>query len=127
MKKLFIFIGLTGLVLVGCSDTKNEKIVVKEDSAMLEKENPGTIKLELLHKEDVDIFKNAVKNSKKEPGIVNMVSPEFHFSIDEESYFLWITKETGTIMNTKDTHTIYTLTKNSVKDVYEFVQSNQSN
>lgn len=46
---------------------------------------------------------------------------KYQFSIGEESYFLWITEESATIMNTKDTHTIYTLSSSSIKEVYEFV------
>jgi len=40
--------------------------------------------------------------------------------------FLWITKESGTIMNAEDTHTIYSLSSSSVKEVFEFVHKGQS-
>lgn len=50
-----------------------------------------------------------------------MTDPQYQFSIGEESYFLWITEDSGTIMNSKDTHTIYTLSSNSVQKIYEFV------
>ena len=56
-----------------------------------------------------------------QPGIVNMTDPQYHFSIGEESYSLWITEDFGTIMNSKDTHTVYTLSSNSVQKIYEFV------
>lgn len=81
----------------------------------------NTILLELKETEEVDIFTRAVAYSMKEPGIVNMANPQYQFSIGEESYFLWITEDSGTIMSTKDTHTIYSLSNSSVEEIYEFV------
>lgn len=49
-----------------------------------------------------------------------MANPQYQFNRDEDFYDLWITADSGTIMNTKDTSTIYTLSSESVKEVYEF-------
>ncbi|MGE7767079.1 hypothetical protein [Peribacillus sp. NPDC096540] len=129
MKKIFILFIVIGFALVGCSqEPKNEiseTVAENGSEAQTEIETNSKTKmndLELKDAEEIDIFKRAVSNSKKEPGIVNMVEePQYKFSIGEETYFLWITEESGTIMNTKDTHTIYTLSSSSVKEVYEFV------
>ena len=122
MKKALIFLSLIGMVLAGCSQ---EKLVVEEtasklDIAITPKENPGTTKLEL-NKEEIVIFKRAVKDSIKEPGIVNMANPQFQFAIDGESYFLWISEEAGTIMDINDTHTIYTISSGSHKEIYGII------
>lgn len=122
MKKLFILFVACSFILVGCSDEKESKLSTgqNEDSS----ETITTTKansLELKETEEIEIFTKAVSDSKKEPGIVNMTNPQYQFSIGEESYLLWITEDSGTIMNTKDTHTIYTLSSNSVQEIYDFV------
>jgi len=70
---------------------------------------------------DVNIFEAAFNNAKKEPGIVDMADPEYKVELGSEAYLLWISEEHGTIMNLNDTHTIYTLSKNSAKAVYELL------
>lgn len=87
-------------------------------------ENLTTTKVNSLYLkgvEEKEVFTKAVKDLKQEPGIANMTNPDYKFSIGGESYLLWITKDSGTIMNTKDTHTIYTLTTNSVQEIYGIV------
>ncbi|MCM3388819.1 hypothetical protein M3649_11815 [Ureibacillus chungkukjangi] len=95
----------------------------KLDIAITPKENHGTINLEL-DKEEVVIFERAVKDSIKDSVIVNMANPEFQFSIAIESYFLWISDGAGAVMNTKDTHTICTLSSSSIKEIYGFIYGN---
>ncbi|TQR17550.1 hypothetical protein [Psychrobacillus vulpis] len=122
MKKLFFLFVVVGFILVGCSQEHKNKI--SEFSSESSSETVITTKvksLELIETEEKDIFTKAVSHSKKEPGIVNMTNPQYQFSIDDESYFLWITEVSGTIMNTKDTHTIYSLSSSSVKEIYAFV------
>lgn len=131
MKKLFILFAVAGFALVGCSQEQKKEISEpiaengSEEEIQIEIVTNSKTKvtdLELKGEEEIDIFKGAVSNSKKEPGIVNMAEkPQYQFSIGEETYFLWVTEESGTIMNTKDTHTIYTLPNSSAKEVYEFV------
>ena len=122
MKKTLIFLSLIGIVLAGCSQEELavEETVSKSDIAITPKVNPGTINLEL-NTDEVVIFERAVKDAIKEPGIVNMTTPEYQFAIDGESYFLWISEEAGTIMNKNDTHTIYTISSSSFKEIYGFV------
>ena len=67
----------------------------------------------------VDDFVKAFNNAEKMPGKVDMADPEYKVEFGEESYFLWISEESGTIMNLKDTHTIYTLSKSSAKTINE--------
>ena len=43
------------------------------------------------------------------------------FSLDKESYYLWITEYDGHIMNTNDIYTIYSLSKNSLKEIRDFI------
>ncbi|MBO0587867.1 hypothetical protein [Sporosarcina sp. E16_8] len=121
MKKLSILFIIIGLLLVGCS--QKEQI---ETSSPVGKSNSG-LKMEHLDlkgKNEIATFNTAVRDSTKQPGIVNMANPQYQFSLGEDSYFLWSTVDNGTIMNTKDTHTIYSLSSSSIKEVNEFVNKN---
>lgn len=121
LKKIFLLFTVISIALVGCAQEPKSQISEPTEKNIETNSSTKISDLELKEKEEIDIFERAISNSKKEPGIVNMMSPQYQFSIDEDSYFLWITKESGTIMNTKDTHTIYTLSSGSVKEVYEFI------
>lgn len=119
MYKIFILFAIISLILVGCSqEIESEPTTKKNEETHA---NTKLIDLELKELEVIDVIKKAVSDSKKEPGIVNMTNPQYQFSIGEETYFLWITEKSGTIMNTKDTHTIYTLSDSSVKEIFELV------
>lgn len=67
--------------------------------------------------ETIEMIKEAIDNSEKQPGLVNMSDPEFRMIIGEEIYFLWVDEKSGTIMNLKDSHTIYSLSDNSIKQI----------
>ena len=122
MKKIFVLSIAFGFLIAGCAQGEEDKI--SDGQNIKEPELVATTKTDLLELKEtgeIETFTEAVSNSKREPGIVNMTNPQYQFSLGEESYYLWINKESGTIMNTKDTHTIYTLPSNSVEKVYEFV------
>lgn len=53
--------------------------------------------------------------------ILFILNIRFKIEIGEETYFLWIDEKSGTIMNTEDTHTIYSLSNNSIKQVNELL------
>lgn len=71
--------------------------------------------------EDVSVFATAVDKAKRQPGIVNIAAPAFSFEMDGRTFYLWIGEEYGTIMNTEDTHTIYSLPMQNAEDVYEVI------
>lgn len=71
--------------------------------------------------ETIKDFSKAFNNAKKEPGIVNMSDPDYKVELGDESYFLWVSEEHGTIMNLSDTNTVYTLSKNSAKTINELL------
>ena len=122
MKKLCVLFIVVGFILVGCSQKQENKISespIESSSETVTTTKANTI--ELKETEEIDLFTKAVNDSMKEPGIVNMTNPHYQFSIGNESYFLWIAEDSGTIMNTKDTHTIYSLSSSAVEEIYEFV------
>ncbi|MFA9557602.1 hypothetical protein ACERII_09880 [Evansella sp. AB-rgal1] len=126
MKKLqyvFITLGFT-LLFVGCADDTNENDLNERSNESSESnsdsENVTVIALE--SEEELEIFTKAVDTSKREAGIVNMDNPQYRFTIGADTFFLWIAEESGTIMNRKDTHTVYSLSAESTKEVYEFIK-----
>jgi hypothetical protein len=65
-------------------------------------------------------IKNAIKSATKQPGIVDMANPQYKIHIGDEIYFLWLSMSDGaigTIMNFKDTHTIYTFSKKMTNEL----------
>lgn len=83
--------------------------------------NNSSAFVELKNDFEKDIFQRAVNNSEKVTGIdVDMANPQYQYNMDQDSYYLWITADSGTIMNTKETTTIYILSSESVKEIYEF-------
>ncbi len=128
MQKILVLILVVGFTLVGCSQGQSNK----SDDAQSEKSSESNsetltstkvISLDLKEEEEKEVFTKAVKDSKQEPGIANMTNPDYKFNIEEESYLLWINNDSGTIMNIKDSHTIYTLSSNSVKEVFGIVNN----
>ena len=53
--------------------------------------------------------------------LVTMEDSEFKIGCEKVTYFLWINEKSGLIMNAKDTHTIYTLSESSTKQVNELI------
>lgn len=122
MKKLFllfIFVVLSLSFVGGCSSENIEKVDVYE------MESYSVIKKDSLtsytDSKVVSNFVNAFKKAKKEPGSVDMADPEYKVEFGDESYFLWVSEEHGTIMNVNDTNTIYTLSKSSAKTINELL------
>ncbi|MGM7724323.1 hypothetical protein [Metabacillus sp. Hm71] len=114
---IFTFI----LVLVGCSKSQEniDKVNVYEMKSFssVEKDSLTTF----TDSKVVNDFIKAFNNAKREPGIVNMSDPDNKVDLGDETYFLWISEEYGTIMNLNDTNTIYTLSKSSAKTINELL------
>lgn len=124
LKKRFIVYAFISFALFGCAQESETKTSIPQTEKNEEAEayiNTKTVNLELKESEEIALFERAVSNSTKESGMVNMATPQYQFDSGKNTYFLWITEESGTIMNIKDMHTIYTLSSKSVKEVYEFV------
>ncbi|WNF38774.1 hypothetical protein RJD24_10270 [Bacillaceae bacterium IKA-2] len=126
--KRFLFLSLfiiLLIMLVACSPKSIDKVIIYE------MENFSVVKEEtaigLTTKKEIEVFQNAFSSAVKQSGVVDMVDPNFKVDLGEETYFLWISEGSGTVMNTKDTHTIYSLSKKSATEVYETVMINYVN
>ncbi|MFS0862250.1 hypothetical protein [Fredinandcohnia sp. 179-A 10B2 NHS] len=113
MKKVLTLLFLL-ISLIGCSTETIESITIHKMKNFSEVNKEW--EFVITDKNDIELFNTAFKSAKKLPGIVDMADPHYKVFLGEETYFLWISKDSGTIMNTVDTHTIYSLSKsNSIK------------
>ncbi|QED49082.1 hypothetical protein [Cytobacillus dafuensis] len=86
-----------------------------------------TKQIVLSDKDVIKTIKKAIKGANKQPGIVDVADPQYKINIGDEIYFLWLTRSdgtVGTIMNAKDTHTIYTLSEHSTKKLKDILLEN---
>ena len=51
-----------------------------------------------------------------------MIDPLYQVKVDGKTYFLWIDQDYGIIMDSEDTHTIYSLSNESTLKILEFVE-----
>jgi hypothetical protein len=127
MKKMNLVLSLfvLSIGLFGCQQNGEVKVDNSQiNTESLEKITIFSIKsnsetLVIEDTETIEMINEAVDNAEKQPGIVNMADPEFKIEIGEDTYFLWVDEKSGTIMNTEDTHTIYSLSEKSIKQVNE--------
>lgn len=120
LRSIFVILFFT-LFIAGCSHGKSGEVKVYKMKSFSEVNEDSIIVF--TDSKDVNLLETAFNNAKKEPGVVNMVDPEYKVEIfDNDSYFLWINEEHGTIMNLKDTHTVYTLSEKSAKAIYELLK-----
>lgn len=127
MKKMFplYLVLFLCLLTMGCSFTeKNKKVnVYKTESFSESKENSI---ITFTDSKVVGNFMRAFKNAKKQPGIVNMAAPDYKVKLGSASYFLWISEEQGTMINVDDTNTIFTISKNETKIIYELLHHHEN-
>lgn len=74
----------------------------------------------------IELVEKAINSAEKQPGIVNMSEPQFKIVIGEKAHFLWIDDTSGTIMNTEDTHTIFSLSASSFSVINEIIASSHT-
>ena len=109
------------LVVSGCSTTTNEKVTIYEMISFSET-NMESKKI-ITDLKDINILETSFNGASQNPGLTDMIDPNYKVELAEETYFLWINEISGTIMNVNDTHITYTLTEKSVKEVNEVIIS----
>ena len=75
--------------------------------------------------EEIEEFINAFNSAEKVPGIANTVDPDYQVIMGTENYYLWISDESGTIMNIEDTHTVYSLSESSAQKIFDLLNTNK--
>lgn len=118
MKKISLVLSLflLSIGLLGCQQNGESLEKITIDSM---ESNSETLVFE--DTETIEMIKDAINNAEKQPGIVNIADSEFIIKIGEETYLLWVDEKSCTIMNTEDTHKIYSLSQNSTEQVNELL------
>lgn len=104
----------------GCSSNEIERIQVYQMKSFIEFKDAPI--MSYTDTKDVQQIVDAFRSGKQEAGIVNMADPDYKVVIGKESYYLWISDEHGSIMNIKDTHTIFSLPENSVVNLKKLLK-----
>ncbi len=115
-KRFQLFLFITLFLVGGCSSANIGKVDVYEMESFSVLKQDSLISY--TDSDAVDDFVKGFAKAKSEPGAADMVDPEYQVEFGEESYYLWISETHGTIMNLKDSHTIYTLSKKSAETIY---------
>lgn len=126
---LFLSIGLFGCQQINEDKSDNapsntdsiEKVHIYEMKSFSEVNEVSPIII--TDSEEINSIEEAINDAQKVSGIVDMADPEFKIEFGKATYFLWISEESGTIMNTDDTHTIYSLSEQSIKQVNEIIKN----
>jgi hypothetical protein len=112
------FVKLDGKIVISATVSKIGENVndVKDPYISFGKEN----NLEL------QSFVDAINKAKKVNGVVDVAVPDFLLTItfDDKTtskYFFWLHSDSGSIMNEKDTHTIYNIPSHIIKDLKKYV------
>ncbi|MFG3612927.1 hypothetical protein [Rummeliibacillus stabekisii] len=112
MKKNF-FLQLTSvmllLTLVACSsnEVKETKEVKVQEMVSFSKEKQNTLKV-ISDSPKVKVIVNAIRQAKKQKGIVDITDPQYRMDTDQDRYYLWFNENgSATIMNDKDKNTIF--------------------
>jgi len=110
--RILFFISFIGLILFFSFAFSSEKIrsihFYEMDSfTQQHHHHPITI----LDEKTIRNIKYVFEHASKISGIVNMSEPSYKVQIGNDSYYLWIGKENGSIMKIEDTNTIYSLSE----------------
>lgn len=124
VKKLLLILAI-GTFLTACSQRETELKTIQEVSAEVKVDQIASqIFLEPKAESDVKLFQKAVKTANKVPGIVNMGSANYKFKLGDDLYFMWLSEESGSLMNAKDTHSLYAMTVGSSREIWKYVSEN---
>lgn len=109
----------------GCSSDTVDHVYLYEMESFSETKIDS--KVEITQLNDIDIFHAAISGASQNPGISDIIDPHYKVELGEETYFLWIYQDSGTVMNLNDTHITYKLTGESVKEITGLIKSHFSN
>lgn len=132
MKK-FILITLSAIflssLLVGCQ--LNEKAANESEWTSISiSKTKGVDAITFDDQETMNTLQSIFASAVKVAGIADMTDPEFYLKVvddkeNQKRMHLWIGEkgQKSTIMNTEDTHTIYTVSEEQTEKLIELVES----
>lgn len=118
MRNIYILtVLLFVLFIFGC--TPNKVTVIEMESFLKEKQDT---KMTFTEQSISNDFTKAIKEAQKRDGIADVTDPDYKIKLGADSYFLWLSEESGMIMFTNDTYTLYKLTDESTAKLNEIME-----
>jgi len=105
------------LILFGCTPSK---VIVSEMESFL-KEKQDT-KMTFTEQAIINDFTKAIKEAYKRDGIADVADPDYKIKLGTDSYFLWLSEDSGMIMFTNDKETLYELTDESTAKLNDIMK-----
>ena len=137
MKKFFLYIvslTLILVVLVGCQSSIDDEISSDEISkvSISNSNNIGNINTDFFmvyeDEEVLEVFQDIFRNAVKQEGIVDISEPNFDLEVTYEEgnkgeYHLWLGEkdQNSTLMNSEDTHTIYSISEEATNQLIDLI------
>ena len=130
MRKLtgVLMLMMIGLILSACQNgllNSDQQAVSK--IILHQMESFGQVKensrIEVTDGQTIELFAEAVSQSDKVSGIADVADPNFKVEFGEKEFYLWLAKEHGSVMDTADTHTLYTMEGKHAEQLHSFLSS----
>ncbi|MDK8643926.1 hypothetical protein ACQRXC_27100 (plasmid) [Niallia taxi] len=150
MRNFFLFIGCFALIsslLLGCGTNNGESNGVNTNSSQEKKDNKklklngeiikfsisqneGASEVNLNDKQSLEVLTTFVSNSQKESSVANMDNPDYYIHVyyekeDKQILKVWVGEngEKSTLMDSDDTHGIYTVPEDDAREFIELLKS----
>ncbi|OZM56863.1 hypothetical protein CIB95_08820 [Lottiidibacillus patelloidae] len=119
------------LSLIGCQQEKGNELI---KVTLAKASGFGQVNDDFLatyeEADTLSLFKEVITTAAKQPGIVDVSSPDYTFQVfyengDKEAYHLWVGEEgrKSMIMQTTDTHTVYLVSEELTNQLIEIIPS----
>ncbi|WP_406944316.1 hypothetical protein ACJA3J_13315 [Halobacillus sp. SY10] len=115
-----LFLLFLAVFLTSCSPLSAhipEKMTILEMESFEEKKQGKAYVI--TDKEDIRKFQSGIWGARKESGAVDLDEPDLSFTLNKESYFLWL--DSGIIMNQANTHTLYILKERDHENIKRII------
>lgn len=137
MKKFFLYIVTMLLIpvfLVGCRSSSDGEISNAEISkvSISNSNEIGNINTDFFmvyeDEEVLEVFQDIFRSAVKQEGIVDISEPDFDLEVTYEEgnkgeYHLWLGEkdQNSTLMNSEDTHTIYSISEEATNQLINLI------
>lgn len=125
MKKIIV-LSLVGLFLLsGCSHTNDLGLEVANHLTIYEMEDFNQeiteSVIEIDNEELIEEIVNILNSAHKQTGSVDIRIPDYRMDLNEDSVFLWLDDNSGTVMSVEDTETIYSISSKGRRRLIEII------
>ena len=123
---LMLFV-LTGILSACQNDLLNSAQKEAEKIVLHQMESFGEVKensrFEVTDEQTIELFATAISRADQVSGVADVADPDFKVEFGEKAFYLWIAEDYGSVMDSEDTYTLYTLEENDADQIYSFLSS----